>query len=108
MISFDLPLAGDATIDVLNVLGEQVKKIASGYMGAGRHQVVFDGKGDSGESLPSGVYFYRLQSGDFAATRKMVLLEMKKDQVEKYRYDVHKFPWSKLRSFQCLRQCRQG
>ncbi len=75
VIAFELPHAGEVAISIYNVLGEQVRKLSSGYMAAGRHRVTFDGKNDSGEPLSSGVYFYRMQSDDFSSTKKMVLLK---------------------------------
>jgi hypothetical protein len=39
-----------------------------------RHEVVWDGLDNSGVSVPSGIYFYRLETADFTDTRKMVVL----------------------------------
>jgi hypothetical protein len=44
--------------------------LAGGNMNAGRHTVAFDGT-----NLTSGLYFYRLEAGDFSAIRKMVLMK---------------------------------
>jgi flagellar hook assembly protein FlgD len=39
------------------------------------HRVAWDGRNDAGESVSSGVYFYRLVTNDFTQTKKMVLLK---------------------------------
>jgi hypothetical protein len=54
-IRFELPAASDVTLRVYNILGEEVAVLADGTREAGRHHVHFQGN-----SLPSGVYFYRL------------------------------------------------
>jgi hypothetical protein len=68
-ISLDLPKASDWTITVFNITG-QVVKAYSGYSGPGRVQVEFDGS-----QVASGVYLYRAEAGEFAATKKMVLMK---------------------------------
>lgn len=75
VISFDLPSPGKVTLTVFNMLGEEVKRIVDKHLPAGRHQAGFNGKDDTGKTLPSGVYFYSLKSEDFTATRKMLLLK---------------------------------
>jgi len=69
-ISFAFPSAGPATLIVYNALGQQVAVLADGDYGAGNHQVTFDAK-----NLSSGLYFYRLQAGNFTATKKMMLVK---------------------------------
>jgi hypothetical protein len=58
------------TLSVFNALGQQVGTLVNDTQEAGYHEVRFDGR-----SLATGVYFYRLQTGDFIQTRKMLLLE---------------------------------
>jgi energy-converting hydrogenase Eha subunit A len=68
-IAFSLPVTANVTLAVYSVLGSTVAELASGRMEAGYHSVVFDAS-----QLSSGVYYYRIQAGDYAATRKLVLL----------------------------------
>jgi hypothetical protein len=57
------------TLTVFNTLGRQVAQLVNGEMEAGYHDVRFDGNG-----LSSGVYFYRMQAGDFVEARRFLLL----------------------------------
>jgi hypothetical protein len=67
MIGFYLPKAGEATLTITDVRG-RVLKVFKGEYDRGMHQIQLDG-----EDLPAGVLQYTLTSGDFTATRKMVL-----------------------------------
>lgn len=70
VIAFALPEDGDVSLTVFNVLGDEVAEILSGWTQAGEYSVVFDaGK------LPSGIYFYRLQAGNFTQFKKMALVK---------------------------------
>jgi hypothetical protein len=69
-ISFSLPHSAGVTLKVLNTLGEEVATLLSGEMETGTHLVQWDATG-----YPTGVYFYRLQTGTFLETRKLVLLK---------------------------------
>jgi hypothetical protein len=54
---------------VFDALGQQVSVLQNGEQDSGYHEVGFDAR-----NLPSGLYFYRLQAGDFVETRRLVLL----------------------------------
>ena len=68
-ISYDLPAASDVTLTVVDLLGRTIRELASGTQPAGTYQLSFDASG-----LPSGVYFYRLQAGDYSQTKRMVVV----------------------------------
>jgi hypothetical protein len=68
-IQFSLPKAGDVTLKVYNLLGEEVKTLVNEYKQIGNHSVQFNAN-----SLASGIYFYRIQAGSFVETKKMILL----------------------------------
>ena len=74
-ISFDLPLGGDVSVTVWNLLGEKVRTLHSGQMNPGRHTVVFDGRNGSGAPLATGIYLYRLDAESYTKTRKMLLMK---------------------------------
>ncbi|MFH1277860.1 MAG: FlgD immunoglobulin-like domain containing protein [Candidatus Eisenbacteria bacterium] len=62
-------------IGVFDVRGRLVRTLVNETMGPGRHEAVWDGRTDSGESAPSGVYLYRIRIGSFGDVRKMVLVK---------------------------------
>jgi hypothetical protein len=68
-ISFDLAKAGLTKLTLFNLLGQEVATLTNTYLTAGTHQVEWDAA-----ALASGVYVYRLESGSFTASKKMVLL----------------------------------
>jgi len=70
-IKFDLPKSGNVKIEIFNSLGERVAVLYDGYMEAGYGRTVrWNAVG-----YPSGVYFYRLQAGEFMDVKKMVLMK---------------------------------
>jgi len=74
VISFDLREPTDWTLSVYNVMGQQVRTF-SGHDGPARISLPWDGTDPSGRPLASGVYFYRVHTGSFTATRKMTLVK---------------------------------
>ena len=73
-IRFELPVSSHVRLCVYNVKGETVATLLNRNMTAGRKEIVWDAKDLRGESVSSGIYFYRIIAVDFAQTRKMVLL----------------------------------
>lgn len=69
-IKFSLPQWGQVTLKVYDVAGRKVTTLLDGELSAGEHGVTFEGK-----DLSSGVYFYRLQSGQFVQTQKLLLVK---------------------------------
>jgi hypothetical protein len=69
-ISFDLPQSGPTQLQIFDINGRIVTTLLTGMTSAGHHDLAFNGA-----MLPSGVYFYHLQSGNYSATRKMLLLK---------------------------------
>jgi len=69
-IEYSLPKTGNVSLIAYNLLGEEVTHLVSESQQAGYHKVIWDAS-----NLPSGIYFYRLQAGDFIETRKMILLK---------------------------------
>lgn len=78
-LRFSLSVAAQGALDVFDVTGRHLRRLAEGQFTAGDHQFVWDGTDETGRALPSGVYFARFaaqsaEAGAQAATRKLVLL----------------------------------
>jgi hypothetical protein len=69
-IQFSLPQAGDVSLKIYNLLGEEVKTLIDEYKEIGNHSVQFNAN-----NLASGMYLYRLQAGSFVETKKMILVK---------------------------------
>ena len=70
VITYTIPQAGMVTLKVYNTLGEEIAVLVNGMVEPGIHNVNFDASG-----LNSGMYFYRLESGNFVQVKKMTLLK---------------------------------
>ena len=69
-IIFELPKTAHVNLKVFDILGREVVLLVNERKAPGKYEVKFDGS-----NLASGVYFYRIQAGDFVQTRKLVLLK---------------------------------
>jgi photosystem II stability/assembly factor-like uncharacterized protein len=69
-IRYSLPQRSHVTLTVFNILGQQVATLVNETRNAGVHEAEFDGAG-----LSSGLYFYRLQAGDFIQTKKFLIVK---------------------------------
>ena len=74
-ISFSLPTACNTKIEIYNILGRLVAVPHDGMSKAGHNEVVWNGSNSSGETVATGIYFYRLTAENFTETRKMTLLK---------------------------------
>jgi photosystem II stability/assembly factor-like uncharacterized protein len=78
-IRYEIPQQSFVTIKIYDVLGNEIATLVNEEKPAGEYEVEFSAKGGSASggnaySLPSGVYFYTLSSGNFFSTKKMILL----------------------------------
>ena len=71
-IHYSLPFSDHVSIRIFDLLGKEVVKLVDEYQNAGFHSLTFSNKI---ESLRSGIYFYRLTTGEFTKTKKMILLQ---------------------------------
>ncbi len=69
-INYSIPNSSNVVLKVYNELGAEVASLVEGFRNAGAYEVSFDGNG-----LSSGIYFYKLQSGNFTETKKMMLIK---------------------------------
>jgi hypothetical protein len=68
-IEFDLPKTGEVSLKIYNILGEEVITLVSERLSAGSYSYEWEAS-----NLASGVYLYRLQTGDYVETKKMILM----------------------------------
>ena len=72
-ISYSIPEEARVTLTIYNILGQEVRRLVDGIQGPGSYTVGWDGKDESGNHVSSGIYLYRLTSGNHSQTRKMFL-----------------------------------
>lgn len=71
-LAFEMPRAGHATVDVFDLAGRRVARLADGAFPAGVHHVRWDGRAGDGARAPAGVYLARFASDTVAATKRIV------------------------------------
>jgi len=74
-IAYQLPHPAKVLLRIYNVRGQLVRTLVNENTPAGNQVVVWDGRNDEGREVSSGIYFYRLNAGQFTDTKKMVLLK---------------------------------
>lgn len=74
-ISFSLKEAGDVKLEIFNIRGQKVKTLINSSLPAENHQIVWNGKDDSGKSVSTGIYFYKMKTANYIASRKMILMK---------------------------------
>ena len=75
VIEFNLASDGDGRLEIFDVLGQRIKVLVAAAFSAGRHRAVWNGRDDKGIEVSSGVYFYRLDVGEYQQVRRMILLK---------------------------------
>jgi hypothetical protein len=74
-INFSVANYGEVTLVVFDALGREVNKLASGVYAPGNYNVIWNGSDHNGNEMSSGMYFYRLNAGDFTQTKKMLFMK---------------------------------
>ena len=74
VIRFALPATVDMKLAIFNLAGQPIATLADGTRAAGTYILHWDGRDDDGRVLASGVYLYRLQTGQQVETRKLLLI----------------------------------
>jgi len=75
VINFALPRASDVKIEIFNILGQRVTTLVNDKLSAGYHSVTWNGFDKNGSEVATGIYFYKLQAGNFTEAKKMVLIK---------------------------------
>ncbi|MGE5412185.1 MAG: T9SS type A sorting domain-containing protein, partial [Clostridiales bacterium] len=68
-ITYSIARSGFTTLRIYNILGEIITELVNGVQNAGRYTIRFSDK-----NLSSGIYFYKLSSGEFSSVQKMLLI----------------------------------
>jgi hypothetical protein len=74
-ISFQIARTEQTELSIYNIAGEKVRTLVSGIVQPGNYSIKWDGKDDRGKGLASGTYLYRLKTGRFEKSKKMILLQ---------------------------------
>ena len=74
-ITFQLPQTSLVHLDIFNLSGDLIKKYPEGYYPAGMYRVYWDCTNQAEQSLPTGLYFYRLQAGNYYSVKSMIYLK---------------------------------
>jgi hypothetical protein len=74
-IEYSIPDAGRVTLEIFNILGQNVLTLVDEEQSRGRYQIMWDGKDKAGSLVGSGVYFYQLRTSKAVTVKKMILLK---------------------------------
>jgi hypothetical protein len=74
-VSFMVPKAGPATVQVYNVMGQAVTTLSDGALAVGEHTLTWDGRDSNGNGVASGVYFVTVRGADYATSSKIMLVK---------------------------------
>ena len=75
MIKYQLSGSSQVRLRVFSALGQEIRTLVHGVQPAQFYTVMWDGRDNAGNTMPSGMYFYRLETEKFTATKKMVLMK---------------------------------
>ncbi len=74
-IAFSMKEAANVSIEVYNVKGQLVRTLLNDVKEAGNHTVVWNGKDNNGRGVSSGVYYYKMNTGKYSSTKKMIMMK---------------------------------
>ena len=74
-ISYQLPENSKVELIIYNIKGQKVKTLVNEVLPAGEHSIIWDGKDNNGKHVVSGIYFYKMKTGNHEETKKMILLK---------------------------------
>jgi len=74
-ISFELRQSGFVELEVYSAKGQKIRTLVNGNLNEGRHNIVWNGSDDRGNDVSSGIYFYKMKSGKYSSTKKMLLMK---------------------------------
>lgn len=74
-IVYNMVEEGNVSIEVFNIKGQKVKTLINEHMEVGDHVLVWEGTNDNNQKVSSGIYFYKMKSGSYSSTKKMILMK---------------------------------
>ena len=74
-ISYDISKACQVTVLIHDMLGKEIRQLVNKSLDPGKYKIYWDGLTGIGEPVPSGIYFYTINSDNFLKTKKMILLK---------------------------------
>jgi hypothetical protein len=74
-ISYDLAKGADVNLDIYNILGQHITTLVNASQEAGHYEVMWNATDGHGQTVASGIYFYRLSTDEASQTKKMMLLK---------------------------------
>ena len=72
---YSLASTGTVRLIIYDVRGRRLRTLVQGKKAAGHHEEIWDGRDDRGRCLSSGLYLYRLETGDYRESRKLMVLK---------------------------------
>jgi len=75
IFNINLPKASDVLIEVYNFNGQKINTLTDEYLNAGNHRILWNGENTNGNKVKSGIYFYKLSTGDFEQINKLILVD---------------------------------
>jgi flagellar hook assembly protein FlgD len=74
-IDYEIPKQERVTLEIYDVLGQKIKTLVDGVLQPGDYSAMWRGTNDAGIFVATGVYFYRLEAGNYTSVKKMLLLK---------------------------------
>ena len=74
-INFSLANEDNVKLEIYNLKGQRIRTLVDEKMDSGYHSVVWDGRNDNNSEVSSGIYFYRMKSGSYSTSKKMILMK---------------------------------
>ncbi|MDZ7400933.1 MAG: T9SS type A sorting domain-containing protein, partial [candidate division KSB1 bacterium] len=75
VIDYQLPISCHVVITIYNTLGQEIRRLIDNDHQPGYHQILWDGKDNSGNQVGTGIYLYQMRAGEFVAVKKMILIQ---------------------------------
>lgn len=74
-ISYNLAENSNVELSIYNLKGQKVKTLVNDILTAGENSVIWNGTDENNQPVSSGIYFYKIKTGDFTETKKMILMK---------------------------------